>query len=269
MEIIKGSTMFGFSIVNSSIVDLENEWKSWFPDIDRIEQNISALEAPLKYEQKNSKEAKDLYVRLSTLKEQVDHSYTKKCIQALQPLGTKMRPIGIKYLNIQVKILRSFLPSSLFEFKQHSLLHIAPITVGLILGSYLSSTCRYAALASITNFVLYHTLSRKLPKIHFGPYFHPLLTTGIGPVVEEFFFRGILQNSVKWITDSTIAGITLSAILFGAHHLIHFPKKHAALLTIRSITYGVLNHKLGLHAAIIAHACDNLLAIVTPQPGSS
>jgi len=88
-----------------------------------------------------------------------------------------------------------------------------------------------------------------------------VLIVGIGaPIVEEIFYRGLVQRSlvrrvgVRW-------GIALSSVLFGAAHfqLLQFPA-----LALAGVLFGVLAHRAGrLGPAIAAHIVFNMTAVVT------
>jgi hypothetical protein len=87
-----------------------------------------------------------------------------------------------------------------------------------------------------------------------------VLIVGIGaPIVEEIFYRGLLQRSLirrvgaRW-------GIALASLAFGAAHLqpLQFPA-----LTLAGVLFGVLAHRYGrLGPAIAAHMVFNLTAVV-------
>jgi membrane protease YdiL (CAAX protease family) len=93
-----------------------------------------------------------------------------------------------------------------------------------------------------------------------------VLIVGIGaPIVEEIFYRGLLQRSlirrlgVGW-------GIALASILFGAAHLqlLQFPA-----LALAGALFGILAHRAGrLGPAIVAHVVFNLTAVVALLTGS-
>ena len=88
-----------------------------------------------------------------------------------------------------------------------------------------------------------------------------VLIVGIGaPIVEEIFYRGLLQRSlvrrvgVPW-------GIALTSVLFGAAHFqwLQFPA-----LALAGALFGVLAHRAGrLGPAIAAHIVFNMTAVVT------
>jgi len=87
-----------------------------------------------------------------------------------------------------------------------------------------------------------------------------ILFVGIGaPVVEELFYRGIVQ---RWLVDTVgpVLGITLASVIFGAVHLslIEF-----APLAVVGAVLGYLFWKTGrLLPAIVAHSTFNLITLV-------
>jgi hypothetical protein len=93
-----------------------------------------------------------------------------------------------------------------------------------------------------------------------------VLIVGIGaPIVEEIFYRGLLQRSlirrlgVGW-------GIAVASILFGAAHLqlLQFPA-----LALAGALFGILAHRAGrLGPAMVAHVVFNLTAVVALLTGS-
>lgn len=86
-----------------------------------------------------------------------------------------------------------------------------------------------------------------------------VIIVGIGaPIVEEIFYRGLLQRSlirrvgVRW-------GIAITSLLFGAAHLqlLQFPA-----LALAGVLFGVLAYQAGrLGPAIIAHVVFNMTAV--------
>jgi hypothetical protein len=93
-----------------------------------------------------------------------------------------------------------------------------------------------------------------------------VLIVGVGaPIVEEIFYRGLLQRSlirrvgVGW-------GIAIASVLFGAAHLqvLQFPA-----LTLAGLLFGVLAHRAGrLGPAIAAHVVFNMTAVVSLLVGT-
>ena len=87
------------------------------------------------------------------------------------------------------------------------------------------------------------------------------------PWNEECVFRGVLQNVVCYFTKSSLAGIAVSAGMFGAYHLTnHHPRRWELVFQVINtglnigVVCGILNHQLGLAASIGAHAMNNFLA---------
>jgi membrane protease YdiL (CAAX protease family) len=87
-----------------------------------------------------------------------------------------------------------------------------------------------------------------------------VLIVGIGaPIVEEIFYRGLLQRSLvrRW---GPAWGIGLASVLFGAAHLL--PLQFPALV-LAGLLFGVLAHRAGrLGPAIAAHVVFNMTAVI-------
>lgn len=87
-----------------------------------------------------------------------------------------------------------------------------------------------------------------------------VLIVGVGaPIVEEIFYRGLVQRSlvrrvgVPW-------GVAIASVLFGAAHLqvLQFPA-----LALAGVLFGVLAQRAGrLGPAIAAHVVFNMTAVV-------
>jgi membrane protease YdiL (CAAX protease family) len=110
----------------------------------------------------------------------------------------------------------------------------------------------------------------------------PLLGTLIAPIVEEGFFRGVLQplatRTMIWLVPAaaataffgtglsiaTAVTIVATATLFGLAHLSN-PHKNShiqAIITgVDGIVFGVLAAQFGLGASIAAHIAGNTLLI--------
>ena len=86
-----------------------------------------------------------------------------------------------------------------------------------------------------------------------------VLIVGIGaPIVEEIFYRGLLQRSLIRRVG-VVWGIAISSVLFGAAHLqlLQFPA-----LVLAGAMFGVLAHRFGrLGPAIAAHVVFNMTAV--------
>lgn len=78
----------------------------------------------------------------------------------------------------------------------------------------------------------------------------------LAPLMEEWYFRGVLQNVVARLSGSAWAGICLSAILFGAIHG-DLPQNVPAL-TLFGAVLGFVYYRTGsLMAAVWLHAIFN------------
>ena len=84
-----------------------------------------------------------------------------------------------------------------------------------------------------------------------------LLFVGVGPLVEEYIFRGILAESLKG--RGTKAATITSALLFALAHL-----RPAALIyyTVIGCILGRLYFRYGMKASVAAHAIFNGLLVV-------
>ncbi len=77
-------------------------------------------------------------------------------------------------------------------------------------------------------------------------------------LTEEFFFRGILQQSIGRETHARWAGLVLASALFGACHLWFraFPNWRMALVAgVAGLFYGLAFQKAGgIRASMVSHA---------------
>jgi uncharacterized protein len=87
-----------------------------------------------------------------------------------------------------------------------------------------------------------------------------VLIVGIGaPIVEEIFYRGLLQRSLARRFGAWI-GILGSALLFG---LSHFQLLQLPALVLFGVVLGVLAHRTGrLGAPIAAHIVFNMITVL-------
>jgi hypothetical protein len=88
-----------------------------------------------------------------------------------------------------------------------------------------------------------------------------VLIVGVGaPIVEEIFYRGLLQRSlIRRVGPGW--GIALASVLFGAAHIqpLQFPA-----LALAGALFGVLAYRYGrLGPAIAAHMVFNLTAVIS------
>jgi membrane protease YdiL (CAAX protease family) len=86
-----------------------------------------------------------------------------------------------------------------------------------------------------------------------------VLIVGIGaPIVEEIFYRGLLQRSLTTLLGPVWA-IAIASLVFGA---VHFQLLQLPALTLAGVLFGVLAHRYGrLGPAIAAHMVFNLTAV--------
>lgn len=89
-----------------------------------------------------------------------------------------------------------------------------------------------------------------------------VLIVGIGaPVVEEIFYRGLLQGALIKRGVRPWLAIAATSVVFGAMHLqlLHLPA-----LVLFGVLAGVLAHRYGrLGPAIAAHVAFNMVTVVT------
>ncbi len=150
----------------------------------------------------------------------------------------------------------------------HSWIQIVPYIVAAGIGLALTQPAFNAGIPvvlpgstlAMTALTCYLKYFHPSPSIAYSNlYIHGLLK----PLNEEVMFRGIIQKLVCNITGSPLAGIIVSAGMFGAEHLEN-DHKLAVFQSIKSglagVLYGILNHQLGLAAPFGAHAMNNLLA---------
>lgn len=87
-----------------------------------------------------------------------------------------------------------------------------------------------------------------------------VLIVGIGaPIVEEIFYRGLLQRSlIRRVGPGW--GIAITSVVFGA---VHFEPLQFVALAVAGAVFGTLAYRTGrLGASIAAHMVFNLTAVV-------
>jgi uncharacterized protein len=88
-----------------------------------------------------------------------------------------------------------------------------------------------------------------------------VLIVGVGaPIVEEIFYRGLVQRSLVRRVG-VVWGIAVTSVLFGAVHfqLLQFPA-----LALAGALFGILAHRAGrLGPAIAAHVVFNMTAVIS------
>jgi membrane protease YdiL (CAAX protease family) len=104
--------------------------------------------------------------------------------------------------------------------------------------------------------------ARQLTGVAHGPSLIVLgvLIAGCTPIVEELFFRGLLQRSLLRRLGRN-AAIAVSAVFFG---LAHEQALQLPGLVVFGLVLGYLAWRTGrLGPGIVAHACFNLVTVVT------
>lgn len=88
-----------------------------------------------------------------------------------------------------------------------------------------------------------------------------VLIVGIGaPIVEEIFYRGLLQGSLVRLVGAGW-GIAIASLAFG---LVHFQLLQLPALALAGALFGILAHRYGrLGPAIAAHMVFNMTAVIT------
>jgi len=91
-----------------------------------------------------------------------------------------------------------------------------------------------------------------------------LLAVVGAPIVEELFFRGVVQGSLLQ-TLGTAGGIAVQAVLFGLAHfnpLLGMANVTViAAVTVAGVVFGVTARYRRLGSSIVAHAAFNLVAV--------
>jgi membrane protease YdiL (CAAX protease family) len=99
-----------------------------------------------------------------------------------------------------------------------------------------------------------------LPTVETPFTFDPFLLLVYGPLLEEFYFRGILQERLGWVIPEKYA-ILLSSGVFSFYHWVPGNPLDIILLTrfIRSLFYGVVYSKTrNILASYVSHLGVNL-----------
>lgn len=90
------------------------------------------------------------------------------------------------------------------------------------------------------------------------------VTVNILPIFEEWVFRGILLEEVARRSRSRLAGVFLSALIFGAFHISNPGTYPAAAMPLAAggILLGACYLMSGLSGAIICHCAYNSLLVM-------
>ncbi len=88
-----------------------------------------------------------------------------------------------------------------------------------------------------------------------------VLIVGVGaPIVEEIFYRGLVQRSLVRRVG-VFWGIAITSVVFGA---VHFQPLQFPALVLAGALFGVLAHRAGrLGPAIAAHVVFNMTAVIS------
>lgn len=99
-----------------------------------------------------------------------------------------------------------------------------------------------------------HLFDRRITAIEFG-----LIGTTIGPLCEEFVFRGFIQPLfVRSL--GPVVGILITAALFGSLHLAQnsFAWQSGLLITLAGVAFGWMRHISGsTRASVLMHSAYN------------
>jgi membrane protease YdiL (CAAX protease family) len=85
----------------------------------------------------------------------------------------------------------------------------------------------------------------------------------VAPVIEEAFFRGIVQDSLRGRRDllgRPWIAIVVTAACFGVAHIISGPPAHGALVMAPAVAIGWLyERRRSIPLCIVAHAACNAI----------
>jgi uncharacterized protein len=94
--------------------------------------------------------------------------------------------------------------------------------------------------------------------------FISVLAVTVGPLFEELLFRGFLQPLLSR-TLGTVAGVALTAFLFGALHLYEYANvwQYAFAIWIVGVALGAVRARTrSIIPSTIMHACFNLVSVI-------
>ena len=91
-----------------------------------------------------------------------------------------------------------------------------------------------------------------------------LITATLIPVIEEWVFRGILQEELSRRLRSRAAGLVLTAAIFALFHLSNPGTYPAAVLPLflGGLMFGICYMFTGLAGAILTHAAYNFILVL-------
>ena len=86
-----------------------------------------------------------------------------------------------------------------------------------------------------------------------------IIYTGIiTPLLEEIFYRGVLQRFLLKFTDSVLIAIVIQALFFALAHNINA----APVMIPVGLVFGILYWRFGLASSILAHMVYNTLILL-------
>ena len=91
-----------------------------------------------------------------------------------------------------------------------------------------------------------------------------LIMATLIPVIEEWVFRGILQEELSRRLRSRAAGLVFAAVIFALFHLSNPGTYPAALLPLffGGLMFGICYMRTGLAGAILTHAAYNFILVL-------
>jgi membrane protease YdiL (CAAX protease family) len=148
---------------------------------------------------------------------------------------------------------------------------LTPAAIGVVgglvdfaLGASVAGACYVSGLSTVRTGL--GILSFHVPH----PAWIPWIENCIAPLVEEIFFRGMIQEGLKDLacrvspqlphSANKMIAIVVTAILFGlAHYLSAASALQVVVCTVSGVVLGVIKEKQGLVASTSAHVVSNLL----------
>ena len=91
-----------------------------------------------------------------------------------------------------------------------------------------------------------------------------MITATLIPVIEEWVFRGILQEEISRRLRSRATGLVLSAFIFALFHLSNPGTYPAAVfpLFLGGLMFGICYMYVGLAGAILSHSAYNFILVL-------
>jgi len=91
-----------------------------------------------------------------------------------------------------------------------------------------------------------------------------LIMVTLIPVIEEWVFRGILQEEISRRLRSRAAGLVVAAFVFALFHLSNPGTYPAAVLPLffGGLMFGICYMRIGLASAILCHSAYNFILVL-------